>query len=182
MQALELLLQRNSFNQLMEPAPSTEQLDIILDAAVCVPDHGALKPWRFIVFQDQALCDLGEIFAEAAELQKAAPDLVEKAKLMPLRAPLVIAIIADIKESTKIPRQEQLLTAGCCVHAMQMAAVAQGFDGIWRSGALAYDAHVKQQFKLKAEDEIVGFLYLGTAKSAVPQKKRDKGSAFTQIW
>ena len=46
--------------------------------------------------------------------------------------------------------------------AMQMAAQAQGFNGIWRTGWFAYDSHIKQKLELEEKDEIVGFLYLGT--------------------
>ena len=45
---------------------------------------------------------------------------------------------------------------------MQMAAVAQGYQGFWRSGSWMFDSHVRNAFNLKEQDEIVGFLYLGT--------------------
>ncbi|AWB67661.1 NAD(P)H nitroreductase [Saccharobesus litoralis] len=182
MQALDLLLTRQSFNQLTEPAPEGDALQAILDAGVRAPDHGALTPWRFIVFSEAARNDLGEIYAEAAEQSGASDDKVEKAKNMPLRAPLVIAIIADVKPSDKIPRLEQVISAGCAVQAMQMAAFAQGFDGIWRTGEFAYHPYVKQQLKLKDEDEIVGYLYLGTAKQQAPTKQRPSAKDFTQVW
>jgi len=38
---------------------------------------------------------------------------------------------------------------------------ALGYGGFWRTGDAAYDDHVKQSFGLTADDEIVGFLYLG---------------------
>ena len=54
------------------------------------------------------------------------------------------------------------MSAGCAVMAMQMAAVAQGFNGIWRSGALTESPVVREGFQCGAQDKIVGFLYLGT--------------------
>ena len=45
---------------------------------------------------------------------------------------------------------------------MQMAAVAQGFNGIWRSGALTESPVVREGFACREQDKIVGFLYLGT--------------------
>jgi nitroreductase len=53
------------------------------------------------------------------------------------------------------------MSAGCAVMAMQMAAVAQGFNGIWRSGALTESPVVREGF-CREQDKIVGFLYLGT--------------------
>ena len=36
---------------MIEPGPDPAQLDRILAAAMRVPDHGKLAPWRFIVFE-----------------------------------------------------------------------------------------------------------------------------------
>lgn len=182
MQALELLINRTSYNKLTEPAPSGAALDNIFKAAVAAPDHGGLTPYRFIVFKDQALQDLGEIFAEAAEADQSDCEKIEKAKKMPLRAPLIIAVIACLDPSNKIPVSEQHLTAGCAAQAMQMAAVAQGFQGIWRSGAYSYHQHVTTQLKLSENEKIVGFLYLGTALDAVPQKTRPATEPLIQYW
>lgn len=54
------------------------------------------------------------------------------------------------------------MSAGCAVMAMQMAAIAQGFGGIWRSGALTDSPVVRDAFNCRTQDKIVGFLYLGT--------------------
>jgi len=61
-----------------------------------------------------------------------------------------------------VPRWEQVVSAGCAVMAMQMAAAAQGFNGIWRSGAWTEDEAVRSAFNCRPQDAIVGFLYLGT--------------------
>lgn len=61
-----------------------------------------------------------------------------------------------------MPLWEQEMSAGCAVMAMQMAAIAQGFNGIWRSGALTESPVVREAFGCRAQDKIVGFLYLGT--------------------
>ncbi len=52
---------------------------------------------------------------------------------------------------------EQEMSAGCAVMAMQMAAIAQGFNGIWRSGALTESAIVREAFECRPQDKIVGF-------------------------
>ena len=54
------------------------------------------------------------------------------------------------------------MTAGCAVMAMQMAAVALGFSGIWRSGWPMFDRGLHEALGLGHDDQIVGFLYLGT--------------------
>jgi nitroreductase len=88
---------------------------------------------------------------------------IERAYKMPRRAPLVIVVVAKARKSEIVTPFEQQLTAGCAVMAMQMAAVALGFAGVWRSGWQMCDLHLACAFQLGDNDRIVGFLYLGTA-------------------
>ena len=54
--------------------------------------------------------------------------------------------------------------------AMQQAAFALGFGGIWRTGAYTQYEFVKQTLGLGDDDEIVGYLYLGTCAGEAPQR------------
>ena len=47
---------------------------------------------------------------------------------------------------------------------------AQGFGGIWRTGAYTQYEFVRQTMGLAEDDEIVGYLYLGTCASEMPQR------------
>lgn len=174
MDAITLLTTRYSSSRLTEPAPAGEALEIIKQAALRVPDHGALKPWRFVIFNGKAaLSKLGDIFAEAAveDDPSIANELLERARQLPLRAPMVIACIAKCTEHHKVPVQEQVQSAACAVMAMQQAAFALGFGGIWRTGAYTQYEFVKQTLGLGDDDEIVGYLYLGTCVAEAPERK-----------
>ena len=162
MDALELLLNRHSCSQLIAPPPGGEVLANILQAGLRSPDHGGLTPWRFIISQAQGLEQLSRYFKTAAKRQQMSEREISKATDAPFRAPLIITVIAAPTAHAKVPASEQLLSAGCAVMAMQMAAQAQGFNGIWRTGWCAYDDLIKQQLGLSATEQIVGFLYLGT--------------------
>lgn len=173
MDAITLLTSRHSSSRLSEPAPSGEALQLIKQAALQVPDHAHLRPWRFVVFDNKkALKKLGDIFAEAAveDGQFASDEVVERARQLPLRAPMVIACIAKCVEHPKVPMAEQVQSAACAVMAMQQAAFALGFGGIWRSGAYTHYSFVKQALGLSGDDEIVGYLYLGTSTQELPAR------------
>lgn len=170
MDALTLLLNRRSVSRLKTPAPDKNALDAILQAGMRAPDHGTLKPWHFIVMQDEGITRFSELLHKAAVVGQLGAEVEEKAKNAPFRAPLIITVIAKIKPHAKIPEWEQLVAAGCCVQAMQMAAVAQGFGGIWRSGSWTHDAVVKEGLGCGEHDEIVGFLYIGTPALTAPTK------------
>lgn len=173
MDAVTLLTTRYSSARLTEPAPSGEALAIIKQAALQVPDHGHLRPWRFVVVTGRkSLEKLGDIFAEAAleEDPSVANEIIERARQLPLRAPMVIVCIAKCVNHPKVPLSEQTQSAACAVMAMQQAAFALGYGGIWRTGAYTQYEFVKQAFELGEDDEIVGFLYLGTCAQEVPAK------------
>src|ERR1700682_4528732 len=51
MELLTAVQTRSSAARLAEPGPSPADLDQLLQAAARAPDHGRLKPWRFIVLQ-----------------------------------------------------------------------------------------------------------------------------------
>ncbi|HVI50530.1 MAG TPA: NAD(P)H nitroreductase [Candidatus Sulfotelmatobacter sp.] len=162
MDALTLLRERRSCSSLTAPAPEGEALETILTAALRVPDFLRLRPYRFIVARGEGLDRLGELMQRAAQASGQPPETVERARRMPKRAPLVVVVAAVHKPHGIVSRFEQQLTAGCAVMAMQMAAVAQGFSGIWRSGWPMFDRNLHAALKLEQDDQIVGFLYLGT--------------------
>jgi len=48
METLHTLLNKISYPKLTSPQPSKEQMDVAYKAAFRAPDHGRLRPWRFI--------------------------------------------------------------------------------------------------------------------------------------
>lgn len=180
MDAIELLLTRQSTPRLISPAPNERELNIILDAAVRVPDHGALAPWEFIIATGQGLTTLADIYVNAAKANGDDEDVINKAKGMPMRAPMVITVVAKIQQHPKVPVCEQQLAAGCATMAMQQAAFALGLGAIWRTGDFAFNANVNAALGLAPEDQIVGFLYVGTPAVTAPIKPKKQGSQYAR--
>ncbi|ART64116.1 NAD(P)H nitroreductase [Kushneria marisflavi] len=163
MDAMALLLDRQSHGGLEAPAPTAEQMELIYRAALRAPDHGELRPWRFIEYSGAGRETLGSMFARAE--QEDNPEVsdrtLEKARAKPLRAPVVIAVVASVTPNHKVPRIEQIISAGCAAHAMLYAAHAQGLGAMWRTGGFAHHQGVRRAMGLEPHDELVGFLYLG---------------------
>ncbi|KFX10919.1 oxidoreductase [Pectobacterium parvum] len=162
MDALELLLNRRSASRLTAPAPTGDALNNIIHAGMRAPDHGAMKPWRFFMIENDGLDRFSSLLTRAAQQEGLDDAGIDKARQAPYRAPLIITVVAHCEENPKVPLWEQIVSAGCAVQAMQMAALAQGFNGIWRSGAWTHNTLVREAFNCREQDEIVGFLYLGT--------------------
>lgn len=183
MDALELLTQRTSTPALRAPAPSVEQVQVMLDAACRAPDHGLLRPYRFLVIEGEGLAKLGELFL-AAGLKKD-PDLDEtaqkKLRNMPLRAPMIIVAIAVKQEHPKVPEVEQVITAGCAAHAIVQSAFAQNLGAMWRTGAMTHNPDVREGLNIAENEEIVGFVYLGQSLKVRAAPEFD-ASTLTQSW
>ncbi|MFT2092612.1 NAD(P)H nitroreductase [Paraglaciecola sp. 2405UD69-4] len=182
MKALDLLLNRRSQPRLQAPAPEGIALENIKQAALRAPDHASLTPWKFIVCQEQGLNRLGEIYKDAAIKSNKSDADIARAIELPLRAPMVIVAIAKYTEHAKVPWVEQVASASCAVHAMHLAAIEQGYQGIWRTGSYAQDPNVKQALGLHDKDEIVGFLYLGTSVTEPMPKPTKSSSEYFETW
>jgi nitroreductase len=165
---LLFLLQRQSCGALAAPAPDPAALRVIFQAALRVPDHQHLRPYSFIVATGDGLDRLGAMMQRAVIAAGKPDDIVQRAIGMPKRAPMVIVVVATPRPHDVVPVFDQQLTAGCAVMAMQMAAQALGFGGIWRSGWFMYDRGLHRDLGLAGQDQIVGFLYLGTQQRELP--------------
>lgn len=174
--SLSLLLTRQSTAKLCPPAPISNEIDKIIAAGMRAPDHGCLTPWHFTVVQNEGLDTLSDIFVKAISTTETDQAKLDKAAKMPFRAPLIIVVSTDYKSHDKVPEKEQFLAAGCACHAMQMACVALGYGAIWRSGAISYNVDVKTALNVSPENDIVGFLYIGS----MPKDYLVKGTKSTE--
>jgi nitroreductase len=184
MQAIEALLRRHSARALKEPAPDDAALGLILESATRAPDHGRLRPWRFIVIQGENRTRFGELLAEHLRRTKASvsDEALERERQKAFRAPLMIAVAAIITPDGKIPEIEQVISAGAAAQNMLHAALALGFNGVWKTGGAAYDEQVKVALGLESKDAIVGFLYLGTDEDGPGSLPRPDWRKFVQHW
>jgi len=184
MQAVDVLLNRVSVPRLVEPAPDAAQREVLFGAALRAPDHGQLRPFRFLTVEGTARERLGETLAQALTLGggEVTPAMLDKARLGPLRAPLVVVVIARLHDHFKVPRQEQLITAGCAAHAVLLAAYALGIGAVWRTGELSYSPHVAHGLGLAADEEVVAFLYLGTPQNPPRQAPKVDVATVVSAW
>ena len=184
MNALEALHTRESAAKLQEPAPDDAALDAILQAAVRAPDHGRLRPWRFIAIRGEALKRFGDVMADAlkARMPEATADMLERERAKALRAPLIIAVAARVQRGGKIPQIEQILAAGAAAQNIMLAAHALGHGAMWKTGDPAYDPRVKQALGLEPDDAIVAFIYLGTNAGSGRNIPRPAPREFLTEW
>ena len=169
---------------LTEPAPDEAQLKQILEVALTAPDHGRLRPYRFITIRGDARYRLSEIFVHATRRRE--PDVdaayLAKQREKPLRSPLIVVVVATLIESEKIPEIEQMLAAGAAAHNVLLASNALGFGSVWLTGANAYDDYVRGELGLNDNERIIGFLYLGTPQLDIPPRPLPAVDDFVSDW
>lgn len=179
MNAIELLTTRSSMPRLIGPAPTDADLQIIEKAALRVPDHMALLPFSCHVVEGEGLQQLGQLFYKAATTEQGFRESdQQRAAQLPLRAPMIIVVSTRYQPHPSVPPVEQLATAACATMAMQQACFALGYGAIWRTGPYAQSATVKQGLNIAQGDEVVGFLYIGTAAVPTPIKPEREVNLF----
>ncbi len=181
---LQFLQTRNSSPRLTGPAPGPAEMEAIFRAALRAPDHAWLRPWRFLTVAGERRRDFGQLLERCLLRRDPQADATARTKALeaPLRAPLLVVVVARLCEHPKVPAIEQRLSAGCAAHAILLAAEACGYAGIWRTGAAAFDRNLMDALGLATNEEIVGFLYLGTRDGAAkPLPRLDTGD-FVSNW
>src|SRR5690606_14537929 len=62
---LAALRSRRSHPRLVEPGPRYEDLRSILEAGACAPDHGKLRPMRFVILRGEGRTAFGRVLEDA---------------------------------------------------------------------------------------------------------------------
>lgn len=166
---------------LRAPAPDRAALAPLLAAALRVPDHGKLEPWRLIVLEGQATARLGALTGRLGAAQGRDPEKLPKAEAMFRDAPAMVAVIASPVASDKIPEIEQTLSAGAVCLSLVNAAQAAGWGANWLTGWMATDrAFLSEGLGLAAREWVAGWIVIGTEGAVPPERPRPDLAARTE--
>ena len=175
--------QRQSIGQLIAPAPNAEQLEMAFQAALTAPDHHRLKPTEFVVIPDDKREAFGELLSQALiDLGQTEAAQIERVKHHPFRAPLLVLALTRLKDHSKVPHFEQILSSGAAIQNFLLSLQAQGFSTMWRSGAVVESNWLKQHLGLQPHDLISGIIYVGTAAKAIAPRADIESKEFVKVW
>ncbi len=156
------------------PGPDAAQIQLVLQAAARVPDHGKLAPWRFI----EITPDRREAFASVietayrAEKPEASQTEINAVRAYATDAPTLIVVLSTPKIESHIPLWEQQLSVGAVIQNMLIAAHSLGFVANWLTGWPAYAEGVRSALGCKTNDMIAGFIYIGTNSKPLDERPR----------
>jgi nitroreductase len=163
MDALNNILNRVSARELAQPYPSNDEMKLVYQAALRAPDHAWLRPSSFIEVKGEGLDRLSKIFHEyALTLNDLSEEIINKYKNAPYRAPMIIILVSTFKEHPKVPSIEQKLSTATAAQNINLALNAMKYSCIWRTGKLAFNKTIQERLGLSTNQEILGYLYVGT--------------------
>jgi len=144
-------------------APTHEQLIPFVEAAAGVADHGSLTPWRLIEIRGDARHTIGRAFAKSGSSAD-----------KPLRASLLIAVVAIHRPSSKAPEWEQDAVASGVAHVLSLLLDEAGWGVFWRTGDPTRAKKVAKAHKLAKNEKLMGWLYVGGKHARTKSGKKDK--------
>jgi len=184
---LHALHTRRSMKFLRAPAPRPEELDQILQAAMSAPDHGALRPWRYVLIRGEAIGRLADLALDAVKRsgdKRMTPEKEKSVREWLAGVPLLIGLAHKIDhDNPKVPEQEQLLATGASVMNVLNAVHMLGYAAFWSTGLGTYLEEVQQALGLDPLDyRFLGFLAVGTPACAMPEATRPDYREFVTEW
>ncbi|MFT4090568.1 MAG: nitroreductase [Asticcacaulis sp.] len=162
------------------PAPSEDEIELLINTGFRVPDHGKIGPWRIVRFTPQSKATLVEKLKALAESRG---DKKAAGALLKLSAPpeALLVIYSPVKPH-KIPEWEQIGSAFAICQNLLIAAGALGYGANWITDWYAYDADAKALLGLKDGEEVAGFIFLGTPTEPPLERDRPNYAERVSFW
>ena len=165
--ALALITSRYSVSpkRLIAPGPDAEQLQSLVEAAGCAPDHELLRPWRLVRIAPDQRAELGEVFVRALleRLPEAAPEAQAQAREKAFRAPeLLLAVVRLEPAHAGVTEAERHVALGAALQNLLLAAHGQGFGAMLSSGQALRTESFSRAFSLSPGERALCFVSIGT--------------------
>jgi len=153
-----------------------EHLQLILNVALRVPDHGGVKPWKICVIKGESrkIFDKKIILNEFLKNNNnASEELIKMESSRFQRAHTVISILSTPELDHKIPEWEQVLSAGAVCTTILYAAQSFGYAAQWVTEWYAYNANIiKELGGDPVKDKFAGFIYIGSKDNEPKERNR----------
>ena len=184
--ALALITSRYSVSpkRLHAPGPSAAQLQALVEAAGCAPDHELLRPWRLIHIAPGQREALAQVFVDALleRLPEAPPQAQAQARDKAFRAPeLLLAVARHLPAHADVSDAERHVALGAALQNLILAAHGMGYGAMLTSGHALATAHFARAFALAPGEQALCFVSLGTA-SEVRRRHRPSAHELVSAW
>ena len=181
---LHLLGQRFSTGPkyLAAPGPTMEAWMRAARVAERAPDHGALRPFRFVIVGDDQRPALSELFAQGALERGQPPDDVEKARARAFNGPGLAALVVRIRPDVPdVPVHEQWMCVGAGLMNFLNALHVMGFAAKSLSGLSVTDEAIKAAF-CDANESLACWIVAGRPRQPAHPRQREPVAPLLETW
>ena len=182
---LHTVLNRRSVRprRLASPAPTSADLQTIIAAGLRGPDHGQLRPWRLVHVTDREALAVAFVAAERELRPNGGAEMEDRARARAHNGPCLLVLVARIAAAhPETPPHEQWIAIGAALNQMLLAAEALGFAGGILSGRKTQTKALRSALGIGADEQIVGFITLGTRTEAVAPPRTADPAPFLERW
>lgn len=169
MEVLEAIKTRRSIGKVKDQMVPKELIEKVIEAGIWAPNRYLTEPWRFFVISGEGRDRLAKVMEDIViqsgidiESEEGKKKL-EKERNKPFRAPVIIAVAAEVTENRRALRLEEIGAVYAAIENMLLAAHGLGLAAYWKTGNACYAPKMKEFFGLKGKDEVLAFIYLGYA-------------------
>ena len=171
------LKRRSVLARKMSPQPIEENdLKLIIQAGIRVPDHGALNPWKLVVIQGEKLAIVDKEIILNEYIKKnpnSDKNLRETESKRLQRAGAVIVVLSTPVDHPSIPLWEMHLSSGAVCMNLLSCAQSLGYAAQWLTEWYSYNDRMLAYLGGKVGiDKISGFIYLGHKIEEPNERKR----------
>ena len=164
---------------------TNEDLDTIISCGLRVPDHGALSPWKIIVFNGKSRETFGKLFLgkRFKELNpNASEDDIFYEENRFLRAGVVVCVVSSPVPHNKIPIWEMQLSSAAVCQNILLCAQSLGYAAQWITEWYSYDEVITQELTSNDNDRISGFIYIGKKEHEPKERIRPDLLKVVSYW
>lgn len=180
---LELITTRQNISprRLVAPGPDEDQVQRMFCAAAAAPDHGEIRPWRFVRVPSDKRALLADVFAQALIERdaQATVEQIDKAREKAFRAPFLAMAIARLGPcEPEIDPLERMVSFGAAIQNFLLCAHSLGFGSGLTSGQALRSAPLRQLFQLTDGEQAVCCINVGTVIKRRPARLRPDVATF----
>lgn len=171
--------------RLTEPGPGKDQIEEMIKAACAAPDHRRLRPWRFILVNNEARGRLADLFEAAARETHGFLNetQVTRAREKAMNGPCLIAVVGVIRDDVPdVPEWEQWVSVGAAMQNILLIATSMGFGTAMLSGDKVATRALQEGLGVGTSETLLGFIAIGTSKSELNAIERPCSDDASSLW
>lgn len=157
----------------------------MIQAAIAVPDHAGLRPWRFIEIPTDARAELADVFVACRKRQDpdANAELLLHERDKAHRSPTLLCVCAQLQPThARVSVQEQLISVGASIQNLLLFAHVLGYGAIMLSGNRVHEPALRTALELTQDEVIAGFVSIGTIAVPAPSVRRPSPEEVFTVW